>query len=97
MKVGVCRVVLRIAMSRSLKSKRRILEPLKARLKDRFQISVAEVGDNDLWHWAIIGMSYVSNDARLADKVLSQVIEFLKTGEGEYEVTDYETEIISGF
>ena len=97
MKVGVCRVVLRIAMSRSLKNKRRILEPLKAQLRDLFHVSAAEVGDNDSWHWSIVGISYVSNDARLTAKVLSQAIEFLKNGEGEYEVTDYETEIVSGF
>ena len=86
MKVGVCRVVLRITMSRSLKTKRRILEPLKTRLRDRFYVSVAEVGDNDMWQRATIGISYVNNDAQLIEKVLSKAIEFLEDGESDYEV-----------
>lgn len=97
MKVGVCRVVLRIAISHSLKTKRRIIEPLKTRLKNRFHVSVAEVGDNDMWQRATIGISYVNSDAQLIEKVLSKAIEFLEAGEGDYEVTHYETEILSGF
>ena len=95
MKVGVCRVVLRLPQNHSLKGKRRILHSVTNRLRSRFKVSVAEVEDNDVWHWAVLGISCVSNDSRHANEVLSQIVGFLQSAEGEYEVTDYQVEIVT--
>ena len=45
MVVGLCTVELRLPDGHSLKAKRQVLSSLKARLRGRFNISVAEVGD----------------------------------------------------
>ena len=97
MQVGVCRVVLVLPQNRSLKGKRRILQSLTARLRNRFNVSVAEVEDNDLWQRAVLGISYVSNNSRRSNEVLSQVMGFIQSTEGEYGVADYQVDIVPEF
>ena len=60
--VGVARLTLQIADSGSLKSKRQVLRRITDRLKARFNVSVAEVEDQDLWQRATIALAVVSSD-----------------------------------
>jgi len=62
MVVGVCRVILNINEAFSLKEKRQVVKSIVERVKSRFNASVAEVGFNDKWKNAIIGISCVSNE-----------------------------------
>jgi uncharacterized protein YlxP (DUF503 family) len=62
--VGVARLTLQIADSGSLKSKRQVLRRVTERLKARFNVSVAEVEDQDLWQRATIALAVVSADRR---------------------------------
>lgn len=78
MVVGVCTVELFISESRSLKDKRQVLHSLKDRLRGKFNLSVAEVEDQDLWQKAIIGMACVSNDAGHVEQMLDQVLNVIK-------------------
>jgi len=57
MVVGVCRVILNINEAFSLKEKRQVVKSIVERVKSRFNASVAEVGFNDKWKNAIIGIS----------------------------------------
>ena len=66
-------------------------------IENKFNISVAEVDDHDLWQLATIGISCVSNDKRHTNEVLSRVINFITEGRFEVEVLDYEIEIIPVF
>ncbi|MBF0552293.1 MAG: DUF503 domain-containing protein [Deltaproteobacteria bacterium] len=92
--VGVARVSLLIPGNSSLKGKRKVIKSLLDRLRSRFNVSAAEVGDNDLWQRALIGVSLVANDRRFVDTVLSKVVEFIEFS-GTAQVVDIYTEIIN--
>jgi uncharacterized protein len=93
--VGVCKVKLRLPENSSLKGKRQVLKSVTERLKNRFNISIAEVGDNDLWQLATIGICCVSNNPQFTNEVLSKAVEFIKNSRFDAEVIDYEIEIMA--
>ena len=78
MVVGVCRFTLRMPESSSLKDKRQVVKSLTTRLRNKFNIAVAEVQDNETWQIARIGLTCVSNDARHARQILDSAIEFVE-------------------
>ena len=94
MNVGICRVKLRFPENLSLKGKRQVLKSITTRLRNKFNVSVAEVGDNDLWQLANLGICTVSNDHRFTNEVLSRVVDAIVSGRFEVEVLDYSIEII---
>ncbi len=71
MVIGVAGWELEIYGAQSLKEKRSVVKSLKDRLHDRFNLSVAETGQHDLWQRAEITACVVATDRRLADSVLS--------------------------
>lgn len=73
MKLGTLRIVLQIPQSRSLKTKRQVIKGLKDRLKNKFNISVAETDDNDLWQRATLGVAVVANEHIFVEQVLESV------------------------
>jgi uncharacterized protein len=93
--VGICKVKLRLPDNLSLKGKRQVVKSLTARLKNKFNISVAEVEDNDLWQLATIGICFVSNDQRFTNEVLSKAVDMVVSNQGDYEMLDYEIEILA--
>jgi uncharacterized protein len=93
--VGICKVKLRLPDNLSLKGKRQVVKSLTARLKNKFNISVAEVEDNDLWQLATIGICFVSNDQRFTNEVLSKTVDMVVQNQGDYEMLDYEIEILA--
>ena len=94
MNVGVCRIKLRLPENMSLKGKRQVLKSITSRVKNRFNVSIAEVDANDLWQLAVLGISCVSNDNRQTNEVLSKVVDFVTRGRFDVEVLDYEVEIL---
>jgi uncharacterized protein YlxP (DUF503 family) len=97
MNVGSCRVKLRFPENLSLKGKRQILKSLITRLRSKFNVSVAEVDDNDLWQLATLGIVCVSNNKRYTNEVLSKAVDFIINGRFELEIVDYEIEILTVF
>ena len=97
MNVGVCRVTLRLPENQSLKGKRRVIGSLMSRIRNKFNVSIAEVGDNDSWQIASLGITCVSNDAAHADRMLSSVVEFIVRSRDDVEIVAQEQETISGF
>jgi uncharacterized protein len=93
--VGVCKVKLRLPDNLSLKGKRQVVKSVTARLKNKFNVSVAEVEDNDLWQLATVGICFVSNDKRFTNEVLSKAVEFVVNNQGDFEMLDYEIEILA--
>ena len=94
MVVGLGRIVYRIHDCRSLKGKRKVVKAIIARLRNRFNASVAEVGANDVYQRAEIGFSMVGNDRALinskVDKLFNQAEDM-----GLAEVIDSEMEIFN--
>ena len=94
MNVAVGKVGLRIPENMSLKGKRQVLKSITSRVRNRFNVAVAEVDENDNWRLATIGICCVSNDRRHSNQVISRVINFIEKGRFEIELLDYEIEII---
>lgn len=71
--VGVLTLELRLENSHSLKEKRHVLESLKTRLRNKFNVAVAEIDYQDLWQRAAVAAVTVSSDHVHAEKVLRSV------------------------
>jgi len=92
-RIGTCQLRLAIDGARSLKDKRRIIKGLKDRLRSDFNISVSEVGSNEFWQTAELGIAIVANDTRFCHSVLSKVVDRVRMARG-CRIIDYDTEII---
>ena len=79
MTVGLCTVELFIPDGHSLKEKRQVLQSLKTRMRDKFNLSVAEVGDQDLRQKAILGMACVANESAHVNQVLDQAVNLIQS------------------
>jgi hypothetical protein len=95
MNVGVCRISLRLPENLSLKGKRRVLKSITTQLRNKFNVCVAEVSDQELWQLATLGVCCLSNDKRYTDEILAKVVNFITHSRVEIEMLDYDTEIIS--
>ena len=97
MTVGVCRIVLRLPENASLKGKRRVVKSLMEKLRNKFNLAVAEVDANDSWQIAIIGLTCVSNDARHTRQMLDRAVDFIQRTRLDAELLESEIEISSAF
>lgn len=77
--VGLCTVELFIPDGHSLKAKRQVLLSLKDRLRDKFNVSVAEVGEQDLWQKAVLGIACVANEGAYVNQVLDQAVNLIRS------------------
>jgi len=64
------------------------------RVRNKFQVAVAEVADNDLWQIATIGVACVANDARQCEHILAEVVAYVQDSRLDAEMFDIETEVI---
>ena len=77
--VGVCTIELRLPETRSLKGKRQILKSITARVKNNFNVAVAEVDYQDKWQRALLGVAVVSTAHDHANGILSKVVNFVES------------------
>lgn len=78
MVVGICKLDLRIPENHSLKGKRHVLRKLIDQVRHRFNVGISEVGDNDLWQRARIGICTVGNDRMHINSSLDKVVDFIE-------------------
>ena len=97
MVVGVCRLTLRMPENSSLKDKRQVIKSLTTRLRNKFNLAVAEVEDNETWQIATIGLTCVSNEAHHARQILDSAIEFVERTRPDAELLDSEIEVSQAF
>lgn len=91
MVVGVCTIELRMREVHSLKGKRQVLKSITSRVKNNFNVAIAEVDYQDKWQRALLGVAVVSTALDHANSILSKVVNFV---ESMYiaEVLDYHIE-----
>ena len=96
MVVGVMRLTLFLPENHSLKGKRQVLRAIvKARVRNKFNVSIAESGDNELWQRAELGICQVGNDRAFVDAALREVVNFIESmalaalGEERLEIINY--------
>ena len=75
--VGVMTAQLHLFGIGSLKAKRSIVKSLNERLRNRFNVSVAEVDHNDNKLSAVIAISIVSNQQQFIDQQFDKIINFM--------------------
>ncbi|MBD3368183.1 MAG: DUF503 family protein [Candidatus Eisenbacteria bacterium] len=78
MVVGTLQVDMIVSESHSLKARRRVVRSLKDRIRGRFNVSVADVGDQDLWQRISLGVAVATSDRRFADEVLDKVLDLIE-------------------
>ncbi|MGI6207439.1 MAG: DUF503 domain-containing protein [Anaerolineae bacterium] len=87
--VGVCVLELRIPGSFSLKDKRQVVRSAVQRMRQKFNVSVAEVGELDLWNVASLGIVCVSNERARAEAVLNKAVAWLEEERLDAEIGDF--------
>ncbi len=93
MVVAACRVFLRMSASHSLKDKRQVLRSLTTRVRKDYNVSIAEVGQQDAWQEATVGVACVSSDSAYAHGLLTKVVEAMSNYRLDMEILDFEIEI----
>ncbi len=91
--VGVCTFEVHVPESGSLKTKRHSIRSLKDRIRNKFNVSVAEIEDNDLWQKASLAVAAVSNDKSHLNQTLDHVLNMVRSVP-EISLLDYHIEIL---
>jgi len=91
--VGILVVELYLPQSGSLKGKRQVVKSLKDRVKNRFNVSIAEVGELDLWQKAVLGIASVANEQGFVNEVLDHVMDFIRSNP-QVEVVHFQLQMV---
>ncbi len=94
MVVGLGNIQLRLHDCRSLKGKRKVVKAIIQRIRNNFNVSVAEVGSNDIHQRAEIGFALVGNDRTVINSKIDKIFN-LTDALGLAEVIDTDMEIIT--
>ena len=78
MVIGLCTVELHLPHSHSLKAKRQVLSSVKTRLRNKLNVSVAEVEGNDLWQRVVLGIACVGNETSYVNRVLDHALNVIQ-------------------
>jgi uncharacterized protein YlxP (DUF503 family) len=92
--IGVARVGLHLADGFSLKDKRRIVRSITQRVRNQYNVGIAEVEDLNDIRVATLALTCVSNSAPHADEMLARVIAFIESRVEQGVVEEIETELI---
>ncbi len=90
--IGLLQIELFIPDSDSLKAKRFVLSSIKDRIKNKFNVSIAEVENNDKWQRATLGVAMVANEKNFVDQALNKVLNFIDDY-NQVEIIDHRIEI----
>jgi len=92
MVVGAIQVEIFIPGSNSLKGKRRVVKALIRRLRNKFNISVAEVDANNLWQRATLGIAVANGDGKYASKIMDKVLSTIEN-DGNVQILDHQISV----
>lgn len=93
MVLGVASIDLHFPESGSLKTKRQYLKRIKDRVRNKFNVSIAEVDHNDLWQRTTLGVSVVANQRQFANQVLNGVVDLISKV-NDVQLLDYSIELL---
>jgi hypothetical protein len=94
MSLGVLTIYLYLPGCSSLKEKRQRLKPLLTRLHREFNISVAEVGNNDVWQNATIACALISNNNDHTHRSLQKVVRWIEIHWPDVHIVEEKLEIL---
>ena len=91
--IGVLLFALYIPSAQSLKEKRMVLKSLKDKMRRKFNVSIAELDQDDKWQLATCGISMIGNDQRYIDSCLQNILSYIESMNGA-EISDYHIEFL---
>ena len=94
MVVATCVISLELSGVRSLKEKRSILKSIIARLRREFNVSVAEVGEQDIWRLGVIGLAAVGVDKGYVHGLMERAVTWIDEYRPDVPIYDYRIEFI---
>lgn len=93
MTIGILKLVIFIQDSSSLKEKRMVLHSLKAKLRNNFNVAIAQIDDEDKWQRATLAVVGVERDRKNMNSVLSRLVNFIEEF-NSISLIDYEMELM---
>lgn len=97
MHAGVCRVKLHLPASQSLKDKRQAIKSVTSRVRNSYNVSIAEIYDQDLWQLCTLGIACTGPDPSSIEDLLGRVVEFVASARQDYEVVESEIDVLTVF
>jgi len=94
MVIGACEITLHLPECHTLKEKRQIVKSVLARVRNQFEVAIAEVDENDRWQIAVLGITCVSNSSQLANEVLERVRHYIEESRPDVVLSNIESEVI---
>ncbi len=94
MSVALTHLTLRLPENGSLKGKRAVIKSIQQRLRNRFNISVAEVAHNEAWQLAGIDIAAFANTAPHASEVVANAVAHLEALRLDVEIIEEDTEVL---
>ena len=85
--LGFYQLELYIPSALSLKEKRFVLKSIKDRIRNKFNVSIAELGENNKWQRSLLGIAMVSNDRLLIERSFNKILNLIDS-DGRVEVID---------
>jgi len=95
MHVGVIRIHLSLSGNASLKGKRQLIRPIIVQVQNRFNVSIAEIEDQDKWGSGVLGISLVSSDKAVIDETITRLLNFIESGRFSVRVIETQIELIT--
>lgn len=93
MTIGILKITLFIHNSNSLKEKRMVMQSLKTKLRNNFNIAVTQIDDEDKWQKSYLAVVGVEKDNQAVNSILSRVINYIE-GFSQVNLIDYAIELV---
>ena len=97
MQISVARVTIRLPENDNLKGKRRVVKSICTRVHNKFNVSISEIDDNELWQIASFGIVCAGNSSRITEGTLNSVLDYINASSDDFEVIDISQESLGGF
>ncbi len=94
MTIGIMTINYHLPNTQNLKEKRQVIQSIKKILHNQFNVSISEINHLNLWQKSLIGISTISNNRKMVDKIFNKVIEKFSHFNNGY-ILDYNTEYIN--
>ena len=91
--IGACTINMRAEWVNSLKEKRTVVKSIIDKVKNKYNVSIAEVENQDMHKDISLGFACVTNEARHAQTILQNVLSFIENNTDAV-VVDVQTEIL---
>jgi len=92
MLIGICELFIYLPDCQSLKDKRSIIKSMKFHLRKKFNISISEIGQKNIWKKSTIGICCIADNRQIIDKIIDSVIKDIDS-HSKIELVNFQTSI----